>query len=114
MTGPECTTSRAGLGPRAGRLPGVVDEPTWIVLIRDVSHAVHVDGESCLVASLVLDADAGLVRGMSVDRTGAAILRQTRPYPNAPVTSPAPSASPANNASTASASRCRPGPAAAG
>jgi hypothetical protein len=54
----------------------VVDEPTWIVLIRDVSHAVHVDGESCLVASLVLDADTGLVRGMSVDRTGAGACTQ--------------------------------------
>ena len=65
------TTSRTGSGPRAGKLPGVVDEPTWIVLIRDVSHAVRIDGEACVVASLVLDADTGLVRGMSVDRAGA-------------------------------------------
>ncbi len=49
----------------------MVDEPTWIVLFRDVSHAVRVDGESSLVAGLVLDADTGVVRGMSVDRTGA-------------------------------------------
>jgi hypothetical protein len=49
----------------------VVDEPTWIVLIRDVSHAVRIDGESTVVAGLVLDADTGLVLGMSVDRTAA-------------------------------------------
>jgi hypothetical protein len=49
----------------------VVDEPTWIVLVRDVSHTVRIDGESCVVASLVLDADTGLVRGMSVGQTGA-------------------------------------------
>jgi len=53
------------------KLPGVEDEPTWIVLIRDMSHAVRIDGEACVVASLVLDADTGLVRGMSVDRAGA-------------------------------------------
>ncbi|WP_432978105.1 hypothetical protein [Dactylosporangium sp. CA-233914] len=49
----------------------MVDEPTWIVLIRDVSHAVRIEGESCVVASLVLDAGTGLVRGMSVERSGA-------------------------------------------
>jgi hypothetical protein len=49
----------------------VVDEPTWIVLIRDVSHAVRIDGESTVMAGLVLDADTGLVRGMSVGRNGA-------------------------------------------
>jgi hypothetical protein len=70
------TTSRTGSGPRAGKLPGVVDEQTWIVLIRDVSHAVRIDGESTVVASLVLDADTGLVRGMSVDRTGAGAYAQ--------------------------------------
>jgi hypothetical protein len=54
----------------------VPDEPTWIVLIRDVSHAVRIEGESCVVASLVLDADTGLARGMSVDRTGAGACAQ--------------------------------------
>jgi hypothetical protein len=54
----------------------VVDEPTWIVLIRDVSHAVRIDGESTVVASLLLDADTGLVRGMSVDSTGAGACAQ--------------------------------------
>lgn len=54
----------------------MVDEPTWIVLIRDVSHAVRIDGESTVVASLVLDADTGLVRGTSVDRTGAGACAQ--------------------------------------
>lgn len=68
--------ARTGSGPRAGRLRDVVDEPTWIVLIRDVSHAVRIDGESTVVASLALDADTGLVRGMSVDRPGAAACTQ--------------------------------------
>jgi hypothetical protein len=54
----------------------VVNEPTWIVLIRDVSHAVRIDGESTVVASLVLDADTSLVRGMSVDRTGVGACAQ--------------------------------------
>jgi hypothetical protein len=49
----------------------MVDESTWIVLIRDVSHAVRIDGEPCVLASLVLDADTGLIRGMSVARTDA-------------------------------------------
>lgn len=60
-----------GLRRRAGRLVGVVDEQTWIVLIRDVSHVVHIDDEPCVVASLVFDADTGLIRGMSVAQTGA-------------------------------------------
>jgi hypothetical protein len=54
----------------------VTDGPTWIVLIRDVSHAVRIDGEPRVVASLVLDADTGLARGMSVDRSGAAACAQ--------------------------------------
>ena len=50
--------------------------PTWIVLIRDISHAVRVAGEPRMVASLVLDAQTGLARGMSVGRTGADACRQ--------------------------------------
>jgi hypothetical protein len=63
--------SRSGSVPRAGRLRDVVDEPTWIVLIHDVSHAVRIDGESTVVASLVLDSGTGLIRGVSANRTGA-------------------------------------------
>ena len=40
-----------------------------MVLIRDVSHAVRIDGEARVVASLILDADTGLARGMSVGRS---------------------------------------------
>jgi hypothetical protein len=54
----------------------VVNEPTWIVLIRDVSQTVRIAGESCVTASLVLDADTGLSRGMSVDRTSAGACAQ--------------------------------------
>jgi hypothetical protein len=54
----------------------VVNEPSWIVLIRDVSNAVRVAGESSLVACLVLDADTGVVRGMSVERSGAEACAQ--------------------------------------
>jgi hypothetical protein len=39
---------------------------TWIVLIRDISHAVRIDGLSTVVACLVLDADTGLAVGLSV------------------------------------------------
>ena len=70
--------SRPRAGTRAGRLPGVMDELTWIVLIRDVSPVVRVDGETTVVASLVLDADTGLVRGVSVDRTGPEPARVPR------------------------------------
>jgi len=38
-------------------------------MIRDVSHAVRVAGQPQLVASLVLDADTGLTRGISVTPT---------------------------------------------
>jgi len=54
----------------------VGNEPTWIVLLRDVSHAVRVEGESHLVASLVLDADTGVARGMCVDRTSVQACAQ--------------------------------------
>ena len=59
-----------------GRLRVVVNEPTWLVLMRDASNAVRVAGESSLVACLLLDADTGLVRGMSVQRSGAEACAQ--------------------------------------
>lgn len=49
----------------------MVEEPIWIVLIRDLSQTVRVDGESSVVASMVLDAGTGLIRGMSVGQTDA-------------------------------------------
>jgi hypothetical protein len=50
--------------------------PTWIVLTRDVSHAVRIATEPVIVASLVLDADTGLARGMSVASSGPAARAQ--------------------------------------
>jgi hypothetical protein len=43
--------------------------PTWIVMIRDVSHAVRVKDQPRVAASLVLDAETGLARGISVTPT---------------------------------------------
>ena len=43
--------------------------PTWIVLIREVSHAARIRGEPRVVASLALEQETGLARGMSVGRT---------------------------------------------
>jgi hypothetical protein len=55
---------------RLDRLPPMDSSgPTWIVMIRDVSHAVRVKGQSRVVASLILDADTGLTRGISVTPT---------------------------------------------
>jgi hypothetical protein len=39
---------------------------TWMVMTRDISHAVRVEGEPVVVAALILDVDTGLVRGLSV------------------------------------------------
>ena len=47
---------------------------TWIVLLRDVSHAVHVVGEDRLMAALVLHAETGLVLGVSISGTAAEAL----------------------------------------
>jgi hypothetical protein len=41
-------------------------------MIRDVSHAVRVRGQARVVASLVLDADTGLARGVAVGSTPGA------------------------------------------
>jgi hypothetical protein len=46
--------------------------PTWIVMIRDVSHAVRIRGQRRVVASLILDADTGLARGISAAESPAA------------------------------------------
>lgn len=39
---------------------------TWMVMSRDVSHAVRVHDQPLVVAALILDVDTGLVRGLSV------------------------------------------------
>jgi hypothetical protein len=39
---------------------------TWMVLSRDVSHAVRVADQPVVVAALILDVDTGLVRGLSM------------------------------------------------
>ena len=45
-----------------------------MVLLRDVSHAVHVAGEGHLMAALVLHAETGLVLGTSISSTAAESL----------------------------------------
>jgi hypothetical protein len=47
---------------------------TWMVLLRNVSHAVHVAGEDQLMAALVLHAETGLVLGVSIQGTAAEAL----------------------------------------
>jgi len=47
---------------------------TWMVLLRDVSHAVHVAGEDRIMAALVLHAETGLVLGVSISGTAAGAL----------------------------------------
>lgn len=47
---------------------------TWIVLLRNVSHAVHIAGEDQLMAALVLHAETGLVLGISIQGTAAEAL----------------------------------------
>ncbi len=44
-------------------------EPTWIVLARDVSATITVQGLPQVVAGVVLDADTGLIRGVSMRAT---------------------------------------------
>jgi len=66
---------------------------TWIVLLRDVSHAAHVAGEDQLMAALVLHAETGLVLGVSIQGTApealagafaAALTNQPADLPPAP------------------------------
>jgi hypothetical protein len=50
--------------------------PTWIVLIRDLSETAPIDGEPRTVASLVLDADTGLIRGVSIGKSETAVCAE--------------------------------------
>ena len=50
---------------------------TWLVMLRDVSHAVRVSGARRVHLGLVLDVDTGVARGSSVASTRVAALRQT-------------------------------------
>jgi hypothetical protein len=49
--------------------------PTWLVMVRDVSHGVRVSGQPHVHLALVLDADTGAARGSSVAATRSAALR---------------------------------------
>ncbi|MBO0836499.1 MAG: hypothetical protein J2P28_13465 [Actinobacteria bacterium] len=53
-----------------------VSGPTWIVLTRDVSYALRIDDCPVVVAGLILDADTGLIRGVSVAPSGPAARAQ--------------------------------------
>jgi hypothetical protein len=58
-----------------------VEEPTWIVMARDVSGTVTVTGQPRVVVALILDADTGLVRGISVGETVRARGSAVTPAP---------------------------------
>lgn len=49
-------------------------ERTWMVLLRDVSDAVHVAGVDGMMAALVLHAETGLVLGISISGTAPKAL----------------------------------------
>lgn len=68
-------------------------DATWLVLARDVSHAVRVVGESDLSAVMVLEAGTGLVRAAMIGPTEgealtqaleAAVRKPARPLPAGP------------------------------
>jgi hypothetical protein len=40
--------------------------PTWIIVVRDLSHAVRIEDQPDTTVCMVLDADTGLVRGVSM------------------------------------------------
>ncbi len=50
---------------------------TWLVMLRDVSHAVRVSGVRSVHLGLVLDVDTGVALASSVASTRSAALRQT-------------------------------------
>lgn len=39
---------------------------TWLTLVRDLSDVISIEGESSIIACMVLEAETGLVAGMSV------------------------------------------------
>jgi hypothetical protein len=45
------------------------DQPTWIVLVRDLTDVAAVSGQEKTFVSLVLDADTGLARGVALGQT---------------------------------------------
>lgn len=51
-------------------------EGTWLVLVRDVSHAVRVRGQNHLNAAMVLHMGTGLVRGVRVGATTGEALAE--------------------------------------
>jgi hypothetical protein len=68
-------------------------EPTWILLVRDLHSTVQVRDEPRVIACLILDADTGLVRGVSTGvsaheacaaAAGAALTTPAGPLPPAP------------------------------
>ena len=68
--------------------------PTWIVLIRDIADSIQIPDEPEVVAAMVLDADTGLVRGLSVAASGveacekAMVLALTQPAAELPALPP--------------------------
>jgi hypothetical protein len=49
---------------------------TWLMMLRDVSHAIRVAGQRRVMAALALDAETGLAHGYSVAATGQEALAE--------------------------------------
>jgi hypothetical protein len=58
--------SRSHVPPAMTSILEPVTPITWMVMSRDVSHAVRVADQPVVVAALILDVDTGLIRGLSV------------------------------------------------
>jgi hypothetical protein len=58
--------SRSRVPPDMPPILELVAPITWMVMSRDVSHAVRVADQPVVVAALILDVDTGLIRGLSV------------------------------------------------
>ncbi|HEX9549073.1 MAG TPA: hypothetical protein VF942_17160, partial [Acidimicrobiales bacterium] len=54
----------------------MADGGTWLVLVRDVSSTIRVQGESHLDACLVIEVETGLIRGAAFGATEGEVLAQ--------------------------------------
>ena len=56
---------------------GSVAPITWMVMSRDVSHAIRVADEPVVIAVMILDVDTGLIRGLSAGEDIGSALSQS-------------------------------------
>lgn len=74
----------------SGRLRAVGGGRTWVVMLRDVTHAVRVEGQETTVTGVVLDVDTGLMLGATIAESYPQACREvfhaalTTPVPGAP------------------------------